>query len=228
MLNDLYIPVLSAGTSHWFHHLSQILTFLLYPWPSFSTPVIWNNLRASLESIQQSWEEQRLTLIKIYMCICACVRVYTHTHTICALQGSERQWDRKGKEGLQMKQALLSPSCPPSSKPFQLKSAVVIKFQQGLGATVWHTDGGLPWHKDDTIQEDRGGQAEKGGRVTNVVFSRTLPDSYSSIFMTFKEWKMKWIFRFKQISQWPFAQIRDILNRSIFCICGICRIFSDA
>lgn len=76
---------------------------------------------------------------------------------------SEREWDGKEREGLQMKQALLSPSCPPSSMPFQLKSAVVIKFQQGLGATVRRTDGGLPWHKDDTIQEDRGGQAEKEG-----------------------------------------------------------------
>lgn len=59
-----------------------------------------------------------------------------------------------------MNQALLSPSCPLSSMPFQLKSAVVIKFQQGLGATV-HADGGLPWHKDDTIQEDRGGARRK-------------------------------------------------------------------
>lgn len=81
----------------------------------------------------------------------------------CRGKRSEREWDGKEREGLQMEQALLSPSCPPSSMPFQLKSAVVIKFQQGLGATVRRTDGGLPWHKDDTIQEDRGGQAEKEG-----------------------------------------------------------------
>lgn len=53
---------------------------------------------------------------------------YTHTHE-----------DREEKEG---ERAALPPSCPPSSMPFQLKSAVVIKFQQGLGATVQSGDGG--------------------------------------------------------------------------------------
>lgn len=127
--------------------ISIILTFSLYPWPPFLSPsVIWNNLRASLDSIHQSRKKQALTLIKKKYHLC-----------LAGVKGvRENETEKKG-EGLQMKQALLSPSCPPSSMPFQLKSAVVIKFQQGLGATVWRTDGGLPWHKDDTIQEDRGG-----------------------------------------------------------------------
>lgn len=132
-------------------HPSLILTFSLYPWPPFLTPsVIWNNLRASLDSIHQSRKKQALTLIKKKI-----------PSVPCRGKRSEGEWDGKEREGLQMKQALLSPSCPPSSMPFQLKSAVVIKFQQGLGATVRHTDWGLPWHKDDTIQEDRGGARRK-------------------------------------------------------------------
>lgn len=127
-----------------------------------------------------------------------------------------------------MEQALLSPSCPPSSMPFQLKSAVVIKFQQGLGATVRRTDGGLPWHKDDTIQEDRGGQAEKEGGWQMLFIHvhcqiRTPPSSWH-----LKKQKMKWIFRLNRIPQWPFPQIRDIPNRSVFCICGMCGIFCNA
>lgn len=154
MLNDLYVSFHTAGTEHCFHGISLVLTFSLYPWPPFFTPsVIWNNLRASLDSIHQSRKKQALTLIKKKKI----------PSVPCRGKRSEREWDRKEREGFQMKQALLSPSCPPSSMPFQLKSAVVIKFQQGLGATVRRTDGGLPWHKDDTIQEDRGGQAEKEG-----------------------------------------------------------------
>lgn len=130
------------------HCIARILTFSLYPWPSFHIPsVIWNNLRASLDSIHQSRKNQPLTLIKKIPSV------------PCRSKKNKREWDRR--EGLQMKQALLSPSCPLSSMPFQLKSAVVIKFQQGLGATVRRADGGLPWHKDDTIQEDRGGARRK-------------------------------------------------------------------
>lgn len=119
--------------------------------PLFLTlSAIWNNLRASLDSVHQSRKNQALTLI-----------FFLNPSVPCRGKRSEREWDRKESEGLHMEQALLSPSCPPSSMPFQLKSAVVIKFQQGLGATVRRTDRGLPWHKDDTIQEDRGGARRK-------------------------------------------------------------------
>lgn len=126
---------------------SQSLTLSPHPWPHFHTPsVIWNNLRASLDSIHQSRKKQALTLIKKYHLCLAEVKEVRETE--------KKEWGFKWNR-------LRCPPCPLSSMPFQLKSAVVIKFQQGLGATVQHADGGLPWHKDDTIQEDRGGARRK-------------------------------------------------------------------
>lgn len=89
------------------------------------------------------------------------------------------------------KRASLSPPLPPSSSmPFQLKSAVVIKFQQGLGATVQRADrewwghqrwggGGQGGTLTQRWHNSRGqrGPGGKAGRVTNVVYSRALPDS---------------------------------------------------
>lgn len=41
MLNGLYISLLAAGTAHvFFHCISLILTFSLYPWPPSSLPLL--------------------------------------------------------------------------------------------------------------------------------------------------------------------------------------------
>lgn len=55
----------------------------------------------------------------------------------------EKETEKK-ERGFKWNRLCCLPLVPPSSMPFQLKSAVVIKFQQGLGATARHTDGGLP------------------------------------------------------------------------------------
>lgn len=61
----------------------------------------------------------------------------------------------------------------PSSMPFQLKSAVVIKFQQGLGATVQHTDGGCPDTKMTQFKRTGGARQKRreGDKCCSFAYS---------------------------------------------------------
>lgn len=78
------------------------------------------------------------------------------------------------------------PLVPPSSMPFQLKSAVVIKFQQGLGATVQSGDGGwegvCPDTKMTQFKRTEGARrkSREGDKCCLFTYAARLPATQSS------------------------------------------------
>lgn len=134
-----------------------------------------------------------------------------------------------------MKQALFFALPSFLSMPVQLKSAVVIKFQQVVGGqlcNVLPSRGVEDWGqwcllniKMTQSKGSEGAPGKKKGRLTNVIYSNT---PQRLIFMTFKGGGGKKLDIQKLVNpSVTFFQISNTPNRSIFCRCSLCSIMFE-